>query len=69
MIPGHGAVVDRVFVRTQRDEIAAIVDMVRNLAGLGIPAERAAAEGEWPWEVDDRIHNAIKRGYEALERS
>ena len=69
VIPGHGAIVDRAFVQTQRDEIATIVDMVRNLAGLGIPAERAAAEGEWPWEVDDRIHNAIKRGYEALERS
>jgi glyoxylase-like metal-dependent hydrolase (beta-lactamase superfamily II) len=68
VIPGHGAIVDRAFVQTQRDEIAAIVETVRNLAGLGIPAEHAAAEGDWPWEVDDRIRNAVKRGYEALER-
>jgi glyoxylase-like metal-dependent hydrolase (beta-lactamase superfamily II) len=67
VIPGHGVIVDRTFVRTQRDEIAQIVETVRTLAGLGIPADRAAAEGEWPWEVDQRIHNAVTRGYEALE--
>jgi len=66
VIPGHGTTVDRAFVRAQRDEIAKIVDMVRSLAALGVTVEQAAAEGEWPWEVDDRIHNAIKRGYEAL---
>jgi glyoxylase-like metal-dependent hydrolase (beta-lactamase superfamily II) len=66
VIPGHGVVVDRTFVRTQRDEIAQIVETVRTLAGSGIPADRAAVEGEWPWDVDQRIHNAITRGYEAL---
>jgi glyoxylase-like metal-dependent hydrolase (beta-lactamase superfamily II) len=66
VIPGHGIAVDRTYVQTQRDEISNIVEMVRNLAELGIPAERAAAQGEWPWEVDERIHNAITRGYEAL---
>ncbi|HEY6470504.1 MAG TPA: MBL fold metallo-hydrolase [Candidatus Dormibacteraeota bacterium] len=66
VIPGHGTPVDRAFLRAQRDEIAAIVATVRRLAGLDVPVERAAAEGDWPWEVDDRIHNAIKRGYDAL---
>jgi glyoxylase-like metal-dependent hydrolase (beta-lactamase superfamily II) len=66
VIPGHGIAVDRTYVQTQRDEISNIVEMVRNLAELGIPAERAAAEGQWPWDVDDRIHNAVTRGYEAL---
>jgi glyoxylase-like metal-dependent hydrolase (beta-lactamase superfamily II) len=66
VMPGHGTAVDRTFVQTQRDEIGMIVEMVRNLAALGVPAERAAAEGTWPWEVDERIHNAITRGYEAL---
>jgi glyoxylase-like metal-dependent hydrolase (beta-lactamase superfamily II) len=55
VIPGHGIAVDRTYVQTQRDEISEIV-----------PTERAAAEGQWPWEVDDRIHNAVTRGYEAL---
>jgi glyoxylase-like metal-dependent hydrolase (beta-lactamase superfamily II) len=66
VIPGHGIAVDRTYVQTQRDEISEIVEMVRNLASLGVPTERAAAEGQWPWEVDDRIHNAVTRGYEAL---
>ncbi len=66
VIPGHGAIVDRRFVRAQQGEVAKIVETVRSLAGLGIPADRAATEGEWPWEVDDRIHNAVSRGYEAL---
>jgi glyoxylase-like metal-dependent hydrolase (beta-lactamase superfamily II) len=66
VIPGHGIAVDRTYVQTQRDEISEIVEMVRNLASLGVPTERAAAEGQWPWEVDDRIQNAVTRGYEAL---
>jgi glyoxylase-like metal-dependent hydrolase (beta-lactamase superfamily II) len=66
VIPGHGIAVDRAFVQTQRDDIYKIVEMVRSLADRGIPAERAADEGAWPWEVDDRIRNAVKRGYEAL---
>ena len=66
VIPGHGALVDRAFVKTQRDEIAMIVEMVRRLAGLGIRVDNAASEGDWPWDVDERIHNAVKRGYEAL---
>lgn len=66
VMPGHGIAVDGAFVQTQRDEIGKIVEMVRNLAARGVPAERAAAEGDWPWEVDERIHNAVTRGYEAL---
>jgi glyoxylase-like metal-dependent hydrolase (beta-lactamase superfamily II) len=66
VIPGHGIAVDRAFVRTQRDEIGKIVETVRSLSELGVPAERAAAEGDWPWDVTERIHNAVTRGYEAL---
>ena len=65
VVPGHGARGSHVR-RAQRDEVAQIVQTVRTLAGLGIPADRAAIEGQWPWEVDDRIHNAVTRGYEAL---
>jgi glyoxylase-like metal-dependent hydrolase (beta-lactamase superfamily II) len=66
VIPGHGVAVDRAFVQAQRDEIGTIVETVRSLSALGVPAERAVAEGEWPWEVTERIHNAVTRGYEAL---
>jgi glyoxylase-like metal-dependent hydrolase (beta-lactamase superfamily II) len=66
VIPGHGATVNNTFVRTQRDEIGQIAKTVRTLAGLGVPANRALLDGEWPWEADERIRNAITRGYEAL---
>jgi glyoxylase-like metal-dependent hydrolase (beta-lactamase superfamily II) len=69
IVPGHGVVVDRGFVDTQRDELVAIAETVRMLAGSGVPAERAVAEGEWPWEADDRIANAVARGYELLPPS
>jgi glyoxylase-like metal-dependent hydrolase (beta-lactamase superfamily II) len=66
VVPGHGVPVDREFVVTQRDEIAAIAETVRLLAGQGVPVDRAVAEGEWPWDADDRITNAVRRGYEQL---
>jgi glyoxylase-like metal-dependent hydrolase (beta-lactamase superfamily II) len=66
VIPGHGVPVDRDFVDHQRDELVAIAETVRALAAGGVPAERAVAEGEWPWESDDRIANAVQRGYAAL---
>jgi glyoxylase-like metal-dependent hydrolase (beta-lactamase superfamily II) len=66
IVPGHGVVVDREFIDTQRDELVAIAETVRMLAGSGVPVERAVAEGEWPWESDERIANAVTRGYEAL---
>lgn len=66
VVPGHGVPVDRGFVETQRDELAAIGETVRRLAGDGVPLEEAVAHGEWPWEADDRIANACRRGYEQL---
>jgi glyoxylase-like metal-dependent hydrolase (beta-lactamase superfamily II) len=66
VIPGHGAIVKQSFVQHQRDELAQIATTIRTLAELGVPAERASIEAEWPWDVDEGIYNAITRGYEAL---
>ena len=66
VVPGHGVPVDRGFVETQRDELAVIGETVRRLAGSGVPVDQAVAEGDWPWEADDRIANACRRGYEQL---
>jgi glyoxylase-like metal-dependent hydrolase (beta-lactamase superfamily II) len=66
VVPGHGVPVDRAFVETQRDELAVIGETVRRLAGAGVPVDQAVAEGDWPWEADDRIENACRRGYEQL---
>jgi glyoxylase-like metal-dependent hydrolase (beta-lactamase superfamily II) len=66
VVPGHGVPVQRGFVETQRDELAAIGETVRRLAASGVPLQEAVAQGEWPWEADDRIENACRRGYQQL---
>jgi glyoxylase-like metal-dependent hydrolase (beta-lactamase superfamily II) len=66
VVPGHGVAVDRGFVGAQRDELAVIGETVRGLVAGGVPLEEAVTEGEWPWESDDRIANACRRGYEQL---
>jgi len=66
VVPGHGVPVGRTFVETQRDELAVIGETVRRLAGAGVPVDQAVAEGDWPWDADDRIANACRRGYEQL---
>jgi glyoxylase-like metal-dependent hydrolase (beta-lactamase superfamily II) len=66
VVPGHGVPVDRGFVEGQRDELAVIAETVRRLAGDGVPLDQAVAAGDWPWESDDRIANACRRGYEQL---
>lgn len=66
VVPGHGRPVDRAFVRVQRDELAQIAETVRVLAGSGVPRDRALLDGDWPWEADERIRNALTRGFEVL---
>src|SRR5262249_46050715 len=66
VVPGHGVPVDRSFVEAQPDEPALIGETGGRLAGAGVPLEQGVAEGDWPWEADDRIENACRRGYEQL---
>lgn len=66
VVPGHGRPVDRAFVRAQREELAQIAAVVRALAQSGEPVERALLDGDWPWEVDERIRNAVARGLQVL---
>ena len=64
-MPGHGAVVDRDFVEEQRDAIAIVAQTIRDLAASGVPADRALAEGEWPFPREGLGH-AVALGYAAL---
>jgi glyoxylase-like metal-dependent hydrolase (beta-lactamase superfamily II) len=65
VVPGHGAVVDRAFVEEQRDAIAIVAQTIRDLAASGVPAERALADGEWPFPREGLVH-AVALGYAAL---
>ncbi len=68
VVPGHGAVVDREFVDTQRHELGAIAETIRDLASRGVPVDQALAAGEWPWPRD-LLEHAVRRGYEHLPHS
>ncbi|WP_166392364.1 MBL fold metallo-hydrolase [Nocardioides ochotonae] len=68
VVPGHGAVVDRGFVEEQRGLIGVVAETVRDLAGRGVPLERALADAEWPWPREHLVH-AVRRGYEHLPRA
>src|SRR5690606_33857202 len=46
VVPGHGAVVNRDFVYQQRGEIGIVAESIRDLAGRGVPASQALAQGE-----------------------
>jgi glyoxylase-like metal-dependent hydrolase (beta-lactamase superfamily II) len=65
VVPGHGALVDRDFVEQQRQDIAIAAQTIRDLAAAGVPADRALAEGEWPFPRE-ALANAVSRGYEQL---
>jgi glyoxylase-like metal-dependent hydrolase (beta-lactamase superfamily II) len=68
VVPGHGAPVDRGFVETQRNEIGIVAETIRDLAGRGVPLDRALDTGEWPYPSEG-LAAAVSRGYEQLPRS
>jgi glyoxylase-like metal-dependent hydrolase (beta-lactamase superfamily II) len=65
VVPGHGAVVDRAFVEEQRDAIAIVAQTIRDLAASGVPADRALADGAWPFPRESLAH-AVALGYAVL---
>ena len=68
VVPGHGKLVDRDFVHDQRTDLGVIAETIRDLAGRGVPVDRALEAGEWPWE-SRLLEHAVRRGYEHLPRS
>jgi glyoxylase-like metal-dependent hydrolase (beta-lactamase superfamily II) len=65
VVPGHGAIVDRDFVEQQRQDVAITAQTIRDLAGSGVPVDRALLEGEWPFPRA-ALEHAVTRGYEQL---
>ena len=46
VVPGHGVVVNRDFVETQRDNVADVAEIIRGLAASGVPVDEALRAGE-----------------------
>ncbi len=67
VVPGHGQPVDQGFVGRQQAEIGAVAQTIHDLAGRGVPAERALEEGDWPFPTE-HLADAVRRGYAQLRR-
>lgn len=67
VVPGHGLPVDRDFVDGQRGAIGVVAETIRDLAGRGVPVDRALAAAEWPYPAE-RLADAVRRGYAQLPR-
>ncbi len=67
VVPGHGAPVDRDFVREQRASIGVVAETIRDLAGRGVPLDQALAATQWPYPSEG-LGEAVRRAYEQLPR-
>jgi glyoxylase-like metal-dependent hydrolase (beta-lactamase superfamily II) len=65
VVPGHGAVVDRRFVRAQHEQLAALAWLIREGDADGAPAERVAAKSPFPQEIS---LPAVRRGFQHLNQ-
>jgi glyoxylase-like metal-dependent hydrolase (beta-lactamase superfamily II) len=65
VVPGHGAVVDRDFVRRQARDLTRVATTIRAQHAAGVPLEVALESTEWPWDPDVLRH-AVRRGYEQI---
>ena len=66
IVPGHGALVDTAFVRSQCAAIDAVATEIRRLHAAGVPVESAVAEGTWALP-STALRSAVARGYAALD--
>jgi glyoxylase-like metal-dependent hydrolase (beta-lactamase superfamily II) len=65
VVPGHGAVTDRRFVRAQHEQLADLAWLIRAGDADGAPAERVAAKSAFPQEI---ALPAVRRGYLQLNQ-
>jgi glyoxylase-like metal-dependent hydrolase (beta-lactamase superfamily II) len=68
VVPGHGAPVDQAFVQTQRAEIGAVAETIRDLASRDVPVSDALGQAAWPFDPSG-LEQAVRRAYEQLPRS
>lgn len=65
LVPGHGAPVDREFLRDQRGDTAAVAGQLRELAAQGLGVDDALRAGTWPYRTED-LRLAVERGLSHL---
>jgi glyoxylase-like metal-dependent hydrolase (beta-lactamase superfamily II) len=68
VVPGHGAPVARDHVQEQRASLGVVAETIRDLAGRGVPLDRALEAADWPYPRE-ALAAAVRRGYQHLPRS
>ncbi|WP_435771094.1 MBL fold metallo-hydrolase [Nocardioides sp. SYSU DS0651] len=68
VVPGHGAVVDRGFVESQRGDLGVVAETIRDLATRGVPVAEALGAADWPLPRE-ALEHAVRLGYAHLPRS
>ncbi len=63
VIPGHGTIVDKAFVREQHEQLTALDWLIRAGDADGAPMQRVAAKS--PFDLDTSLV-AVRRGYDQL---
>lgn len=68
VVPGHGVAVDRAFCASQRDGIAAVAGLCRELHGAGVSVRDALDEGgdRWPFPTE-RLREAVLLAWRELD--
>jgi glyoxylase-like metal-dependent hydrolase (beta-lactamase superfamily II) len=68
LVPGHGAPVDAAFVAAQQTDLLAVAELLTELHGAGVPAERAVEAGgqRWPFPPEG-LATAVVDGYRQRE--
>lgn len=67
IVPGHGPIVDRAFVASQRAEVDRLARQLRLAHLTGDTVDQAlAAQDRWPFPVEG-LTLALRRGYQALD--
>lgn len=68
VVPGHGTVVDEIFVREQHHGLATVAETITAAAGRSLGVEAALAGGSWPFPPETLRH-AVARGLEQVPRT
>ncbi len=68
LVPGHGTPVDRGFAAAQQVDLQAVADLIVELHGAGVPADRAVEAGgsRWPFPAAG-MARAVEDGYRHLD--
>jgi len=65
VVPGHGEPVDRPFVVRQFGDLSMVADLIAQMHRANEPIQAALTHRQWPFAVE-RLHEAVRRGYEQL---